>query len=131
MKVGSWMDKLTESGSKAPPPSTVASSTAARMAAEAAGRAVLAAAENAAKPGGSSSELKVTITAILVGGAVAGLDALKHVGGPLSWLAIGLSLMLPTIGYQITRAQVKSAALRAAGAALAGAAAAPPAEVSQ
>jgi hypothetical protein len=124
MKAGSWMDKLTESSSKVAP-SPVAASTAARIAAEAAGRAVLAAAENAAKPGKQSSELKVTLTAILIGGAVAGLDALKHVGGPLSWLAIGLSLVLPTLGYQLTRAQVKSAALRAAGAALAGVAAAP------
>jgi hypothetical protein len=96
----------------------VAASTAGRIAAEGAGRAVLAAAENAAKAGGSSSEFKATLVGILVTGGLGALEALKHIGGPVSVAAAGVSTAILCGAYALSRGKVKSSALTAAAAAV-------------
>ncbi len=117
----------------APPPATSTPSSSpaptAHDAAAAAGVAVMAAATNAAKKGINTSELGVTVAGILVAGLLGGLEVLKHVGGPLAYLALTLSTSLPVIAYQLSRAHVKGAALQAAAAAILASSPAPAAEV--
>lgn len=99
-------------------PSTVTASEAARKAAEAAGRSAIAvatAAENAAVKGGKTSEMKITIGAIIFAGVGGALKALALIPGPWQiFAALGLGAMGSAAVYANSRGKVKAAALNAA-----------------
>lgn len=109
---------MTEVTRPIPPSSAASASAAARVAAEAAGRAAIAvakAAENAAPKGARSSELKVTIGAMVVAGLGAALNALAVLPGPWAlFAALGLGAMGSAAAYSNSRGRVKAAALNAA-----------------
>lgn len=80
-------------------------------------QALGAAAVNASKSGGSSSEFKGTILAILLTGGVAALHALSVIPGPWTVPAVALSAAIAAGSYAISRGNVKAAALAGAAAA--------------
>jgi hypothetical protein len=76
--------------------------------------AISDAATNAAKKGGDTSEIKVTISGLLMTGALGALSALAVLPGPWTIPVLALSAMLPVGAYALSRGKVKSAALQAA-----------------
>lgn len=95
-------------------------SAAAGRAAEAAGRSMIAvavAAERAGRPGSQTSELRLSVSAMLTAGALAALNALAVIPGPWQlFAAIGLVAVAGSAGYSSARGKMKAGALAAAGA---------------